>query len=116
MISCLGPADPALYSLVMYGASSDIPNEIRSVTYSVSIYSRDQGSKGVTRYMGIAYSDQVGEVSSAPEVSQLVCVEPHERGREGMPRREDRAYNVRPRHLCKVTRANIPCSMLRLIM
>ena len=65
----------------MYGASSGIPNETRSITYSVSIYSRDQGSKGVTRYMGIAYSDQVDEVSSAPEVSKLVCVEPHERGR-----------------------------------
>ena len=29
---------------------------------------------------GIAYSDQVGEVGSAPEVSQLVCVAPYERG------------------------------------
>lgn len=47
---------------------------------------------------------------------KLVCVAPLERGREGMPSRGYGTYNVRPRHLCKVTRASIPCPMLRLIM
>ena len=74
VISCLGPADPALYSLVMYGASSGIPNETRSITYSVSRYSRDQGSKGVTRYMGNRLFGSSGQGKLCPRsLSIALC-------------------------------------------